>query len=274
MATRRTSSLTHEIVHVTPEIARQWLATNTHNRNIRSRIVAAYARDMENGDWMLNGEPIKFAADGTLLDGQHRLSAIVRSEASVDLLVVRGVAAEAQDTMDSGINRTFSDQLGLSGEAASQILSAILRKITLWEVGCYMRNGTLKPTFAELSDTLKRHPKARDAAIYGTKRATASNLHASTIGFVYWLLADIDYEQAFWFIDRLCDGVGLHANHPALVLRERIRRERDSYNGRVNVDVVLALTIYAWNAYRADRSLEKLQLPKGGLSNDTFPQPK
>lgn len=271
---RRTPSLTHEIVHVTPEIARQWLATNTHNRNIRASIVAAYARDMGNGDWMLNGEPIKFAADGTLLDGQHRLSAIVKAETSIDLLVVRGVAVEAQDTMDSGITRKFADQLHLAGEAEAQSLSAILRKILLWEVGYRMRGGGLKVTHAELADTLKRHPVARDCAAYGRRRATAANLHVSTIGFIFWLLRSIDFEQAAWFIDRVCDGVGLHAGHPALILRERIRRERDTNNGRADVDVVLALAIYAWNAYRDGRSIEKLQLPKGGLNNDSFPQPK
>ncbi|MDO0930218.1 hypothetical protein QQY66_00225 [Streptomyces sp. DG2A-72] len=57
-------------VDVSPALARHWLTEhNTHNRSLRPRVVAAYARDMHAGRWMDNGETIKFAADGTLLDG-------------------------------------------------------------------------------------------------------------------------------------------------------------------------------------------------------------
>ena len=64
-----------QLVEITPELAHEWLGFNTHNRNIRQRIVTAYAADMTGGDWQWNGESIKFAEDGTLLDGQHRLAA-------------------------------------------------------------------------------------------------------------------------------------------------------------------------------------------------------
>lgn len=268
------TTITPQVVAVTPAMARGWLAANDHNRHLRGSVVASYARDMTDGKWALNGEAIKLAVDGTLLDGQHRLHAVVKAEVAVPMLVVRGIEAAAQDTMDSGITRKFADQLNLNGEAAPQILAAILRKITLWEIGVYTKGGNLKPTFAEMSDTLDRHPGARDCAAFGTKRAAASNLHPSTIGFSLWLLSGVDYDQALWFLERVCDGVGLHAGHPALVLRERIRRERDNTNGKINPDVILALTVYAWNNFRKNRSIDKLQLPKGGLSNDTFPQPK
>jgi hypothetical protein len=180
----------------------------------------------------------------------------------------------AQDTVDTGTNRKFGDQLNLAGEASPQILASILRKITLWEAGFYVKNSVLRPTYAEMTDTLARHPRSRECAVYGSKRAVASSLHASTIGFSYWLLGDTDYEDATWFLDRICDGIGLTANHPVLTLRERVRRERDISNGQVNQDVILALTVTAWNAYRGGRKLQKVQLPKDGLTNDTFPMPK
>lgn len=266
--------ITHEVVTVTPAMAGDWLAANNHNRHLRYRVVTAYARDMAEGKWALNGEAVKFAADGTLLDGQHRLHAVVKADTPVKLLIVHNVPKSAQDTMDSGVNRKFADQLSLNGEGSPQILAAILRKVTLWEIGVYTKTSTLKPTFAEMADTLVRNPRVRDCANYGTKRAVASNLHASTIGFAYWLLSGLDHEEAAWFLDRVSDGVGLEAGHPALVLRERISRERNMTNGKVDPDVILALLIYAWNAHRNGRRIQKLQLPKDGLTNDTFPYPK
>ena len=62
---------------VTPELAEELLRDfNTHNRRLRSRQVSLYAESMRQDRWSLNGEPIQFDADGVLLNGQHRLTAI------------------------------------------------------------------------------------------------------------------------------------------------------------------------------------------------------
>ena len=76
---------------ITPQLAEIYLGKNTHNRNIRKPVVGKYANDMENGFWNFDGAPIRFADDGTLLDGQHRLHAIIKSNKAIDLLVVRGL---------------------------------------------------------------------------------------------------------------------------------------------------------------------------------------
>lgn len=75
-------------------------------------------------------------------------------------------------------------------------------------------------------------------------------------------------------MDRVADGAELPTGHPMLALSERIRREREGNHGRLTTEISLALLITAWNAYRAGRSLQKAQLPKGGLNNDTFPTPR
>lgn len=64
--------LTMDEVLVTPELAAEWLNHNTRNREKRPKRIAAYARDMAAGRWRRSGEAIKFAPDGTLLDGQNR----------------------------------------------------------------------------------------------------------------------------------------------------------------------------------------------------------
>ena len=48
----------------------------------------------------------------------------------------------------------------------------------------------------------------------------------------------------------------------------RIRDEQAKSNEQ------LALLIYAWNAFREDRVLSRLQLPKGGLTSRNFPEPR
>lgn len=165
--------ISHELVVVTPEMASRWLEGNTHNRNKREQLVHSYARDLEAGAWGFNGETVKFAADGTLLDGQHRLMAIVRAKKPALLLVVSGLPRSAQKTIDTGAARKFADQLGMDGENAALTLSSILRRINLWEAGYRGAAGSYKPTVSELEATLARHPGARESAVTDTPTPAA-----------------------------------------------------------------------------------------------------
>ena len=93
--------------HITPELAQEYLKYNTENyRSINKFRVMSYASDMRNGKWQLNGEAIKFDVNGKLIDGQHRLQAIVSAGEPVDMLVIRGVE-EGVNLYDIGSNRSM-----------------------------------------------------------------------------------------------------------------------------------------------------------------------
>lgn len=121
--------LTIEIETITPEIAQVWLEKNTNNRAIRQMVVDRYADEMRSGAWKLNAETIKFSRDGTLLDGQHRLWAVVESKVTIQSFVARGISADALQTIDSGIARRLSDKLTFSGvknpKATAQLVNCL-----------------------------------------------------------------------------------------------------------------------------------------------------
>lgn len=95
--------ITAEVRKVTPELAKTWLGTTEKNRTFRKSRVAQYAADMKAGRWQLNGEAIKFDKNGHLLNGQHRLHAVVRADTTVPMLVISGLDPETRTTMDSGL---------------------------------------------------------------------------------------------------------------------------------------------------------------------------
>jgi hypothetical protein len=64
---------------VTPELAKQWLEANTHNRPLSEELVIAYMVDMLDGRWQYNGDAIRFDHTGRLIDGQHRLHACIEA---------------------------------------------------------------------------------------------------------------------------------------------------------------------------------------------------
>lgn len=100
---------------ITPELARKYLRANTDNYRKLSKVtVNRYAKDIREGNWQLNGEGIAFDDNGKLLNGQHRLAAIILAEKPVDMLVIRGVN-ENVNIFDSGVNRTILQIANASG---------------------------------------------------------------------------------------------------------------------------------------------------------------
>lgn len=109
MRQRVVVGVTTEEVRITPKLAAEWLRTNQGNRKIRKMTVDAYARDMRAGKWKVTHQGIAFDERGHLLDGQHRLAAVILADTPVTMLVVRGVARENLQVVDAGVHRTAAD---------------------------------------------------------------------------------------------------------------------------------------------------------------------
>src|SRR5262245_63514371 len=76
------------VVDVTPELASNWLSEcNTHNRKLVEAHVERLAREMKADRWKLTHQGIAFSTKHVLLDGQHRLWAVVMSEKTIPMRV-------------------------------------------------------------------------------------------------------------------------------------------------------------------------------------------
>ena len=122
------------IIEVTPELAKAMLQKNNQNRGVSQQKVAAYAEDMQCGNWQMNGEAIVFDEHGNLKNGQHRLLAVIKANTTVKMLIVYGVNDDVM-IFDRGRGRTVADTLRISGFYVSDktiistaILDVIIRK--------------------------------------------------------------------------------------------------------------------------------------------------
>jgi hypothetical protein len=97
---------TVKIVIFTPDIARQLLEHNTHNRRPNMGVVRRYCNEMTNGQWLFCGDTIRCDWNGTLLDGQQRLMAIVATGLSQRFVLVEGLDPDAMWVIDRGRKRT------------------------------------------------------------------------------------------------------------------------------------------------------------------------
>ena len=103
---------------VTPEMAKVYLQKNTDNRNKRGWWVSGLANMIKRGEWIPTHQGVAFSKSGKLLDGQHRLEAIVEANMPVQMLVTTGVSDEAYKVLDNGIKRTLADLTGITPKTA------------------------------------------------------------------------------------------------------------------------------------------------------------
>lgn len=245
-------------ISVTPELAKELLKRNTHNRKLRERAVGDYARDMKALHWPLNGEALKIARNGDVLDGQHRLHAVILAGIPVDMFVVVGLDPAAQETMDSGRKRTTGDALALRSETHAVTLAAVLRRVWAWQQGDYRFKGRQSPTTAECTQLLGEHPELRRSAeIANRTRNAFPHIPQSVLGTAHFLFNAIDPDECAWFFQRIADGAELPLGHPVLALRARVTSERlDAV--RLPEDRHMAYLIRTWNAVRDGASLDRL----------------
>lgn len=130
---------TSTLVTITPSIAQEMLTHNTHNRPLSNATIYKYASFIKRGEWVVNGESIKFDCNGNLIDGQHRLKAVIISGKPIQSYVVRGLDPEVFSVIDTNLKRTARHALALDGAKYYQDIAAVIPRVML-----LVRNNALR----------------------------------------------------------------------------------------------------------------------------------
>jgi len=140
---------------ITPTMASNWLENaNNRNRPVSQAAVDRYARDMRAGRWRLTHEGIAFDPSGVLLDGQHRLWAIVYAETPVEMHVWFDVATDSLMVIGGGRGRSLVDHLRLGGGLGD------VNKDVLATLRCLLGKGhNLHLTPDEAREVFRRHER-------------------------------------------------------------------------------------------------------------------
>lgn len=262
-----------EVLDVSPQLADEWLTRNTSNRPLSKSTVQQLAGRIERGEWQLTHQGIAFDENDVLIDGQHRLAAIVKAGITVPLTVTHGVPRSAFTVMDTGRKRTGRDALALAGEANSTHLAAALRGLHLY---LHAPNSAWSGAAAvtsndQLLEMLGTHPAIRDALHHGIalNRACRITVTAATIGWYVTTQERPDIDESPWE-DGVVTGARLEPGDPRLTLRNtmlslaagRTHRRRDDSREH------LLYYLKAWNAWVEGRSSKLLRRSP----NETMPR--
>lgn len=250
---------------VTPELAALWLHRNENNRLLREGRVAAMARDMLSDDWAYTGEAIKFDVNGKLIDGQHRLKAVIRSNTTVKMLVVLDLPADAQAYMDAGATRTAGDALQFRGEANPQTLAATVRFAILFEnrrgAESSVAKGRSQVTHAEVIEWLAAHPDIRRQVGLTNRHYSKIDMKPSVFSYALWRINALDEQLATRFFNDIVDMRSAGAGDPIYTLLQRFRTAR-KHREYLAPTTELSFLFRVWNAYRAGQTLKILKVPQ------------
>ncbi|GAB3119844.1 hypothetical protein GCM10027160_34700 [Streptomyces calidiresistens] len=262
-----------EVLRVGPELAAEWLTRNTNNRPLSKSAVQQLAARIRRGEWQLTHQGIAFDEDGVLIDGQHRLAAIVKADTTVPLTVTRGVPRTSFTVMDTGRKRTGRDALALAGEANATHLAAALRGLHLYlhAPNSAWSGGVSVTSHDQLLTVLEQHPGIREALPRGIalNRACRITVTAATIGWYVTTGARPDIDQAPWK-EGIVTGARLEPGDPRLTLRNTMLALASGRSHRRRDDSREHLLYYlkAWNAWVEGRSIKLLRRSP----NETMPR--
>jgi hypothetical protein len=258
------------------EQAKAALDANVKNRTERDRRTLGYFRNIVTGQWPFVGDSIRFDWDGKLLDGQHRMKAVLRAAeaaegagldpdtAGIWVIVVRGLPPEAQDSIDIGGARNAGDQLKLAGfDYASQMATLARMIITLGSAAPSLPGvSTIRPTDPEVQQLVRQLSGEMTECIglaqEGLKRARELKLMPRAVQYALWEFRSYDQKTADGWLEWLVSGADMSEGHPVMVLRRYLLNPR---RRKLSALDQLDLFHQSWNALQSGESRPHYELP-------------
>lgn len=261
-----------KVEEIGPERASQMLAMNRENRRIDRGTVDRYAAAMRRGEWQFSHQGIAVDKDGVLLDGQHRLAAIVKAGIPVPMLVVDGVDRAAFSVVDTGKRRSAGDTLRLSGVTDSNNVAAALRYVHLFRTmpnGQWHGSGT-RLTNDQVLELFQSTTKIVDCVRDARQIATATGIIPSAAAAAIYVTTEAA-PAADWLAwsEGIMTGANLALGDPRLAFRNFFSNARSGSKRRVDAQEHMAIYIRAWNYWIEGKSRKNLQYRTG----DPMPMP-
>lgn len=253
---------------ITPEMAAEMLKLNKSNRRHSTYRSTLIAKDIVNGRWRNTHQGLAFSKSGMLLDGQHRLHAIVAAGIPVQTNLTFGMDDEDFSVIDTGKTRTNADVLHIQGYPQAAHMATIARMVM--EIEHTKKQGYVgkwfKPSPAEVSEWLIPRADTVTAALSRlTKvRHEFKKMGVQGLGAAFYLIAEKHNDQ---YVDKFCAilarGIGVQAENDAM-FRIRQRFIGDPPTGME----MPALVIKAFNHWYYGKPTRAL----GWKSTEDFPE--
>lgn len=270
------SQFQQDVALFTPDIA-EYILQNHHgtNRPMSQISINQYRDDILAGVWTFAADPIRFDTNGHLIDGQHRMAALVaagKQNPNIILMftIATGLDPSTIKAIDQGRKRTAGQQLAITGGVKNYNAVAAGAKFAyLYETEGLNANSHRRKISAPIIEqwvdqnrAIVNHVNGHYHKIRGTDIPNGAATAAALI------LAKIDPDEEEDFFTILYEG-GAAKDSPITTLDKRmarLRRQGVYQHPEANIYMVFK----AWNAWRKGKTMTRLNRMS---DNDQFPQP-
>ena len=245
---------------ITPKMAKEFLKNNAINRNLNENNLTFLENEIITGRFEYNGESIIIASDGGLLDGQHRLQAVVNAGIPIIANLVQGVNSNTMGTIDTGRARTSSDLFHIQGTANSVVKSASSRKIM--EL-CGLNKRKYKISNNSIYDFYISNHEEIDYLINRFHTTSRSKIltHSLAVALAYILSIKSNFEDieiTANYIDEILTGEFKTGNNTPLLIRNRIISSKISNTSKLPANLIRNIVINGYNSYFNVRNIKNL----------------
>lgn len=244
-------------VEVTPAKAERMLEkANPSNRHTSRVTVDKYAEDMKSGRWVLTHQGIAIGPSGTILDGHHRLAAIVQSGVSIRTLLVTYASEEAYaqaiHAVDKGRGRTTGNVLELTGTVEPGRGVPVAAIIVALED---LRSNS--PRTLSVDQTILLYLQHREAVDWAMATLPKS-MFPSPLRAAFAYAYPTHKEAIMQFADMVVSGANLSAGSIALKF-SRVRSTLCTTGGHSTRRRAMLITLRALLAHIRNEKMERLQ---------------
>ena len=255
---------------ITPADAQKLIEHNQHNRPIRDRHVARIANEIKLGRWKFNGDTIKIADSGDVLDGQHRLWAIIMADKAVETILVNGIGRDAFATIDTiRQSRSGADVLALNNV---QRYRTVMASGLSWLIRL-RRNVMIdwkapenKVENSDIETAVKENPDFAKAVERVMCLRGLTN--PSIFAFLYFVVANRNYDLAERMINVLENPEGVALSDPFYRLRGYLTSD---HHKRKELLTIIAIAIKAINIADKGQKIKSLSWRSQGKNAEPFP---
>lgn len=267
--------MNQKIEVITPAVAKRWLEKNDGNRPLNQAHVDFLVREMKHDNFRLTGDTIKFSKSDKLIDGQHRLTAVVISQKTIQSYVVWGLEDRVFEVLDTGRNRQAGDVLGINGCQDPNNMAAMIKYMMGLKKGKHkeisFRGGNSKMSNTDVNEYYKKHQESLEASLLAASKAKCQLMTKSKLAGWHYYLKSLAAGDADQFIQSIGDGANLGKTSPIYVLREKLTADKLRTNGlAMQENHKAALIIKAWNAFRKSKPMTRLSYD---ATKEDFPKP-
>jgi hypothetical protein len=248
-------------VYLTPAEAKTMLERNRHNRKISEQTIKKYVQEILADEWLVTPAGIGFDCEGTLVDGQHRLNAIVRANRTVPIVITTGLPVASQEKVDRQRRRTLFDALYLSGFTTCrqevEIATCLVRRAVRSDSG-------VVPSDVMVKQSIECHREHIAAVLKVMKSANKKVRGLCQAAFLSAavLYHEIDAEKCIEFLEGVRTGILLTQDHPAMRLRRFLLGETavtSMPRGGANQSYIFRRAVFAMQAHFEGRMISGLR---------------